>query len=181
MTKEELYALRFPIGEFIKPDKITKEHLNDWVITIENFPLNIDSLINSLNEHQLKYRYRPNGWTIKQVVHHCADSHMNSIIRFKLALTEDKPTIKPYFEDRFANLEDYEAPMETSQSILKGVHKKLSILLRSLNTDELKRTFLHPDHGKYFTIAETIGMYAWHSSHHLAHIKQALKYEGNFK
>lgn len=180
MKKLDLYSLKFPIGEFKKPENITPQHINTWIATIETFPSTIEAVTNNLNEIELNYKYRPEGWTIKQVVHHCADSHINSITRFKLSLTEDTPTIRPYFEDRFANLIDYNQPIKASLQILKGVHNKLGVLLKSLNTEDLKREFVHPEHGKHFSLEETIGTYAWHSNHHLAHIKQALQYKGKF-
>lgn len=180
MTEQELYKLRFPIGEFVKPNEITQKHIKDWISVLKNFPHNIENITKNLSEEELNYKYRPNGWTIKQVVHHCADSHINSIIRFKLAITEDKPTIRPYFEDRFAKLIDYSESLEASISILKGVHHKLGILLNNFSEDDLKREFIHPEHGKLFSIEETIGVYAWHSNHHFAHIKQALKHKGSF-
>lgn len=180
MTEQDLYKLKFPIGEFEKPKVISKEHINEWIASIEALPQSIISITKNLSEGALNYKYRPDGWTIKQVVHHCADSHINSIIRFKLALTEETPTIRPYFEDRFAQLIDYNEPIDTAISILTGVHKKLSLLLNHLNEDELKREFIHPEHGKRFSLEETIGTYAWHSNHHLAHIKQALNYKGRF-
>ncbi|MBL87053.1 MAG: metal-dependent hydrolase [Winogradskyella sp.] len=181
MNEQELYKLRFPIGQFEKPKQITKDLINGWISTIENFPQNVENITKNLSEVELNYNYRPNGWTIKQVVHHCADSHINSIIRFKLALTEDTPTIRPYFEDRFAKLIDYSESLEASISILKGVHHKLGVLLKNLSEDDLKREFIHPEHGKRFSIAETIGLYTWHSNHHFAHIEQALEYKGAFK
>lgn len=181
MTEVELYKLRFPIGEFKKPEIITKELIKNWITAIESLPESIISITKNLNEEELNFKYRPNGWTIKQVVHHCADSHINSLMRFKLALTENSPTIRPYFEDRFAKLNDYTEPIEASISILIGVHKKLGILFKNVNQDELKREFIHPEHGKRFSIEETIGTYAWHSNHHLAHIKQALNFKGQFK
>lgn len=180
MTEQEFYNLRFPIGEFVKPETITSYHIQEWINHIVELPIAIVDITDNLSEEELNYKYRPEGWTIKQVVHHCADSHMNSIIRFKLALTEQRPTIRPYFEDRFAKLPDYNEPMDTAISILKGVHHKLGVLLRSLEDEDLKRSFIHPEHNKVFTIEETIGVYAWHSNHHLAHIKQALEYEGKF-
>jgi hypothetical protein len=180
MTEQDLYKLRFPIGEFEKPEEITQQYLDEWIASIEALPESIISVTNTLSEIELNYKYRPDGWTIKQVVHHCADSHINSIIRFKLALTEDTPTIRPYFEDRFAELNDYSETIDTSVSILNGVHKKLGILLKNLNQEDLKREFVHPEHGKHFSVEETIGVYAWHSNHHLAHIKQALNYKGKF-
>ena len=180
MTKAELYKLRFPIGEFKKPAHITEQHLQEWINTIETFPERIISITNNLSDKELNYKYRPEGWTIRQVVHHCADSHINSIIRFKLALTEDIPTIKPYFEDRFAKLIDYSEPLDDTIAILKGVHNKLGKLLRNFSDKELKRTFIHPEHGKQFSLDETIGMYAWHSDHHFAHIEQAVHFKGKF-
>jgi len=180
MTEQDLYNLRFPIGEFKKPELITKQQINEWISSIEALPQSIISVTKDLSEVELNYKYRPNGWTIKQVVHHCADSHINSIIRFKLALTEVKPTIRPYFEDRFAELDDYSEAIDAAISILIGVHKKLGILLKKLNQEELKLEFVHPEHEKHFSLEETIGVYAWHSNHHLAHIKQALKLKRTF-
>jgi len=180
MTPQELYKLKFPIGEFIKPEVITKQHIEGWVTNIEALPQSIILVTKGLNEKELNYKYRPNGWTIKQVVHHCADSHINSLIRFKLALTENNPTIRPYFEDRFATLNDYSESIDAPISILIGVHKKLGILLKNLSQEELKREFIHPEHGKRFSIEETIGVYAWHSNHHLAHIQQALEFKDRF-
>ncbi len=180
MKEKELYSLRYPIGNFEKPDRITQDHLKDWISTLENFPQNVENKIKGLSETELNYKYRPNGWTIKQVVHHCADSHINSIMRFKLALTEDTPTIRPYFEDRFAKLIDYSQSLEASISILKGVHYKLGVLLKNLSDEDLMREFIHPEHSKHFSIEETIGIYAWHSNHHFAHIEQALEHKGMF-
>jgi len=180
MTEQDFYKLKYPLGEFNKPDSITSEQIEDWIASIEALPKSIDSITKNLSEDKLNYKYRPEGWTIKQVVHHCADSHINSIIRFKLALTEDKPRIKPYFEDRFAKLIDYNEPIDASLSILTGVHKKLVVLLKTLNQDDLKREFIHPEYGKHFSLEETIGFYSWHSNHHLAHVKQALNFKEKF-
>ncbi len=180
MTEQELYKLKYPIGEFKKPELITSQHIADWISSIEALPNSIVSITNTLSENELNYKYRPEGWTIKQVVHHCSDSHINSLIRFKLALTEDKPIIRPYFEDRFAKLIDYDEPIGVSLSILTGVHKKLVVLLKNLDQDDLKREFIHPEHGKHFSLEETIGIYAWHSNHHLAHVKQALNFKEKF-
>jgi hypothetical protein len=180
MTEEELYKLKFPTGEFNKPDTINPAHINKWIEAIERLPQSIVSVTKDLSEEQLNYKYRPDGWTIKQVVHHCADSHMNSIIRFKLTLTEDSPIIRPYFEDRFAKLIDYKEPLETSISILNGVHKKLVILLNNLSESDLKREYIHPEYGTCYSIEEAIGVYGWHSNHHLEHVKQALRFQGKF-
>lgn len=178
MTSEKLYNLRFPIGEFQKPDVISSEIINSWITVIERFPSEIEKATKDLSKEQLNWKYRPDGWNIKQVVHHCADSHINSIIRFKLALTEDSPTIRPYYENRWANLIDStDDNLENSLSLLKGLHAKLCQLLRHISEEEMSREFIHPEHGKRFRIDETIGTYAWHSNHHLAHVKQALNHK----
>ncbi len=173
--------LKYPIGNYTPIKQPTKQQLNAWINDLEKFPARMEALLNTINDEKLDWRYRPDGWTIKQVVHHCADSHMNSIIRFKLALTEDKPTIKPYFEDRWARLADgQDNDLTHSLNILKAVHYKLVLLLKTFSDEQLQREYIHPEHGKVFNVAETIGNYAWHSNHHLAHIKQALQFKNNF-
>ena len=179
--EEELLKLKFPIGEFIKPDNINTNQISKWIDDIESFPNKINQLTDNLTIEQLNWRYRPEGWTIKQVVHHCADSHMNSIIRFKLALTENTPTIRPYYEARWADLIDgNDDNLQDTVSLLKGLHAKLGKLLRNLTPEDLPKEFVHPEHGKHFRLDETIGVYAWHCNHHLAHINQAIDYKGNF-
>lgn len=168
------YNLKYPIGEFIKPEIISNEILDQWITTIKKFPEELFSEVQNLTEKELGYKYRPNGWNIHQVVHHCADSHMNSFIRFKLALTEDNPTIRPYFEDRWAEQSDYlNSPVILSLNIIEGLHKRWVILIKSLTNDELNRTFIHPEGNKEITLKENIGIYAWHCTHHLEHIKLA--------
>lgn len=181
MIEDKLIKLKFPIGEFEKPESINKIQISEWITDIESFPDKVSQLTNNLTIEQLNWQYRPEGWNIKQVVHHCADSHMNSLIRFKLALTEDTPTIRPYFEAKWANLVDAtDDNLEDTQSLLKGLHAKLGKLLRNLSTADLAKEFVHPEHGKHFRLDETIGVYAWHCNHHLAHIQQAIDFEGNF-
>lgn len=181
MTTKKLEQLKYPIGNFTKPEKITKSQIKNWIADIESFPNSVEALTKTLSKTELNYIYRPKGWTIAQVVHHCADSHINSITRFKLALTETSPTIRPYFEDRWAKLVDYDLDLTAPIQILKGIHNKLGKLLRNMSDEDLTRDFIHPEHNKRFSLEETIGTYAWHSNHHLTHIKQALKYKGNFK
>ncbi|WP_460218315.1 YfiT family bacillithiol transferase [Psychroserpens sp. MEBiC05023] len=182
MTNNTLQKLKFPIGEFQKPEIITSEMITNWIQDIEQFPKAMEIATKNLSQEELQWTYRPNGWNIKQVVHHCADSHMNSIIRFKLALTEDTPTIRPYYEDRWANLVDgTDDNLNDTLHLLKGLHAKLGKLLRHISEEELSREFVHPEHGKRFRIDETIGTYAWHSNHHLAHVKQAIKHKGTFE
>ena len=181
MTSQDQNHLKYPIGKFAKPEKISEPQIKEWIKTIEELPEQLTELTKDLTNEQLHLLYRPNGWSIKQVVHHLADSHMNSLIRFKLALTEDNPTIKPYHEDRWAKLIDgIDNDLSGSLSNIRGLHFKWVIVLRSLTKEELKREFIHPEHGKRFSLEETIGIYAWHSKHHLAHIEQALKFNGKF-
>jgi hypothetical protein len=171
MTEAELTTLKFPIGKFQKPALLTDEILERFIKDIETFPGRLRKEVSSLNDQQLDTPYRPEGWTLRQVVHHCADSHMNSIIRFKLALTEDKPTIKPYFEERWAELPDSKnLPVEHSLLLLEGLHARWVTLLRLIPKEELKKSFIHPEHGKEIQLEENLGIYAWHCNHHLAHI-----------
>ncbi len=176
MTVQELQLLKFPIGKFQKPAELTKEILNGFIKDIETFPVRLRKEVGSLNDAQLDTPYRPDGWTIRQVVHHCADSHMNSLIRFKLALTEDKPTIKPYYEERWAELADSKTmPISPSLNLLEGLHARWTVLLNSLTEKELQKSFIHPEHGKEFRLDENLGIYAWHCNHHLVHITSLKK------
>lgn len=176
-----LEKLKFPIGQFQKPETISQNDLDSWINNIESFPSKIKKLTENLSIEELNWIYRPQGWKIKQVVHHCADSHMNSLIRFKLALTEDVPTIKPYEEQLWAELIDGNSNnISSSIQIIEGVHNRWVLLLKSFTEKELKRQFIHPVNKKTSTLAETIGTYAWHGNHHLAHIEQALLHKGQF-
>jgi hypothetical protein len=171
MTPEALENLKFPIGKYRKVESLSSEIIQDYILDIAAFPARLRQEVAHLDEAQLDTPYRPEGWTIRQVVHHCADSHINSVIRFKLALTEENPTIKPYHEERWAELADGKAmPIEPSLIILQGLHERWVTLLQSLSESDLKKTFIHPEHGKSFRLDETIGIYAWHGNHHLAHI-----------
>lgn len=176
-----LEKLKFPIGKFQKPDIISQNDLETWIATIENFPNSIKTLTENLTIEQLNWIYRPNGWCIKQVVHHCADSHINSLVRFKLALTEDTPVIKPYEEQLWAELVDgISDDILSSIKIIEGVHARWILLLKSFGEEELKRQFTHPANNKTSCLDEIIGMYAWHCNHHLAHIEQAILNKGQF-
>ena len=166
-----LDSLRFPIGKFEAPTVLTQEIIDRYVKDIETFPARLKQAVIGLNDAQLDTPYRPDGWTIRQVVNHCADSHMNSLIRFKLALTEEEPTIKPYYEERWAELADSKTmPIAPALSLLEGLHQRWTVLLKSLGSEDLAKTFIHPEHGKRFRLDENIGVYAWHGNHHLAHI-----------
>lgn len=175
-NNNSIEQLKFPIGQFIKPEEIEPQHITDWIRDITLFPVQLKELVEQLTSKQLHYKYRPDGWTIKQVVHHCADSHMNSFIRFKLTLTEETPTIKPYFEDKWAELPDtLSSPIEDSIKILEGLHSRWVTLLKSFTLHDWTKEFIHPEHGKKVSIGENIGIYAWHCNHHMAHIRLALE------
>ncbi len=181
MTTEAIEQLKYPVGKFTKPTPITSSHLQHWTDTIGAFPEAVATLTRSLSQQELNWTYRPGGWTIKQVVHHCADSHMNSMMRFKLALTEESPSIRPYHEDRWAELPDsLDDDISNALNLLKGLHGKWVKLISALSDADLQKTYVHPEHGKSFTLAETIGTYDWHCRHHLAHIQLALDHQGRF-
>ncbi len=172
MTLEEL---KYPIGQADIPENITKKNIEDWISILETFPQNLEFLTRELSDNQLDITYRENGWTIRQVVHHCYDSHHNSYIRFKWALTEDKPVIKAYYEERWAELKDSTtAPIQLSIDALKGLHAKWVYLLRSLSDTDLQKSFIHSYENKEVDLKENIGIYAWHCNHHFAHIEQLM-------
>lgn len=171
MTLEQL---KYPLGKFKKPEIITRDILEKWISEISTFPTRLMAEVLQLTDQQLDTEYRPEGWTIRQVVHHCADSHMNSLTRLKLALTEDQPTIKPYFEERWAELADTRnMPIEPSIKMIEGIHQRWTVLLNHLTDEQLGRIFIHPKDGRAIRIDENIGLYAWHCNHHLAHITEA--------
>lgn len=168
--------LKFPIGQFRVPYSYSAALTTQSIDSIEAFPILLKSEVQHLSTKKLNTTYRPGGWTIRQVVHHCADSHMNSYMRFKLALTEDNPTIKPYFEHLWADLVDGKnMPVEPSLKIIEGLHEKWAKLLRNLSKEELLKTFIHPEQDKEISLRENIAFYAWHCRHHLAHIRLVTK------
>jgi hypothetical protein len=178
MTLEQL---KYPIGQFEKPEIIRRDLVVKWIADIAAFPTRLRNEVNHLTDEQLGTQYRPDGWTIIQVVHHCADSHINSFIRFKLTLTEDKPIIKPYWEDRWAELTDGKTmPIEHSLMLLDGLHSRWVGLLNSLTEQDLDKKFIHPEQGQEIPLNEYVGVYAWHCNHHLAHITE-LKKRKNWK
>lgn len=179
MENETLEKLRYPIGKFQVPKTISNEQLDEWITVLEQLPQRLHDLAAPLSEAQLETPYRPEGWTVRQLVHHISDSHHNSYMRFKWALTEDMPVIKPYDEKAWAELFDTRtAPVKMSLDHLKAVHAKLVHLLKGLSQSELQRKFVHPDGNMETTLEENIGRYAWHSNHHYAHIANLIKREG---
>ncbi|ANY70994.1 metal-dependent hydrolase [Paenibacillus sp. BIHB 4019] len=163
--------LRFPIGLFEHEGDITQRQLDGWLADIESVPARLRAAVSDLSEEQLDTPYRPDGWTVRQVVHHLADSHMNAYTRFKLALTEETPTIRPYYEERWAELSDGRTgAIELSLALLDALHSRWLLLLRSLSREQLKRAFIHPESGNTIQLDWNAGNYAWHGNHHIAHI-----------
>jgi hypothetical protein len=181
MNKQELESLRFPVGRFQAPKESTNALYASYVNTIAQFPSVVAAEVDGLSDEQLSWRYRPDGWCIRQVVHHCADSHMNAFIRFKLALTEHNPDIKPYLEARWAEQPDtIDTPLDASMDILRGLHRRWAILLVNLDKAALHRSYYHPEDNYEYSLANAVALYAWHCRHHLGHIKQAKAGSGRF-
>jgi hypothetical protein len=157
---------RFPIGTF---DREVATPRSNLVQTIKDLPANISVAVGGLTDEQLDTPYRESGWTLRQTVHHVADSHMNAYIRFKLALTEDVPTIRPYYEDRWADLSDSKMPVRVSLDIIDGVHQRWANLLDSMKDADFEREIEHPETGVW-QLGKMLGLYAWHGRHHTAHI-----------
>lgn len=179
MSTDNLQFLRYPIGWFNCPQKITSDHIKNWILTLQEFPNRLEGVVKNLSDEQLDTVYREGGWTIRQVVHHLSDSHHHSYTRFKWALTEDKPLIKAYLEQPWAELDDAKfAPIDMSLNHLKAIHYKLVYLLKQLSQEDLKRSFLHPETNSEVFLDYNIGNYAWHSNHHYAHIENILKEKG---
>ena len=162
--------LRYPIGKFHFAGTSTEEQKQNWIDEIAQAPTNLRAAVKGLSKQQLETPYRPEGWTVRQLAHHVPDSHLNAYIRFKLALTEEEPTIKPYAEDRWAKLADTSnTPVEVSLALLDSLHDRWVRLLRSLGPEDWKRTFRHPELG-LVTLEKNLALYAWHGRHHVAHI-----------
>jgi uncharacterized damage-inducible protein DinB len=160
---------RYPIGKFSYDGPLTSEQTKQYLNDIEETPARLRKALSGLSDQQLNTPYRDGGWSVRQVAHHVPDSHMNAYIRFKLALTEDDPTIKPYMEDRWAQLPDSKAAVDVSLTLLDCVHQRWMMVLRSLGGDDWKRTFRHPEMGP-MTLEKTLALYAWHGKHHVAHV-----------
>ncbi len=176
MTEQELEKTKHPIVLFVKPDKITQDIIKDYISSISALPVKLRKATGHLTDEQLDTSYRPGGWTIRQLVHHLADAHINGFIRFKLALTEENPTVKPYDENEWAKLNDTNTmPIEPGLQIITGLHKRWTVLLNSMSGEEFKKTYYHPEQGKKLSLDEVLGEYAWHSDHHLAQITELKK------
>ena len=169
LTDEQM---RYPIGNFQEPASYTADDMRRWINNIRMLPGQVRQAVIGLSEAELDTPYRAGGWTLRQVVHHLADSHLNSIARFKLALTEENPVIKPYLEAYWALLPDYRLPVESSLKMLEGIHQHLTALFETFTEPQWERTFVHPETGKTYTLKRTLALYSWHGRHHLAHITE---------
>jgi hypothetical protein len=162
--------LRYPIGNFAFDGPLHEDEKQKYLDNIADTPAHLRAAVSGLSDVQLDTPYRPGGWTVRQVVHHVPDSHLNAYTRFKLALTEEEPTIKPYAEDRWAELPDTKlTPIEVSLALLEALHNRWVRLLRSLHGEDWKRTFRHPELG-LMTLERTLALYSWHGRHHVAHV-----------
>jgi hypothetical protein len=170
--------LRYPIGKYEPKTALTPAERADAIAQIAAAPKRLRDAVAGLSQQQFDTPYRPDGWTVRQVVHHVPDSHMNAYVRFKLALTENDPTIKPYEEALWANLQDSrDTPVEISLTLLEALHHRWGVLLRSLRPEDFSRRLRHPEIGM-MTLDSMVGMYAWHGRHHVAHITSLRDREG---
>jgi uncharacterized damage-inducible protein DinB len=171
----DIEILKYPIGRYQVEENIDKAAIDNFIREIELLPERLAEAVKGLTLQQLQTQYRPGGWTLQQVVHHIADSHLNAYVRFKLALTEDKPIIKPYDEKLWAELPDTKlVDINTSLNLIDSLHKRWTTLLKQLSKKELDKEYLHPESGMK-NVRETISLYAWHCNHHLAHITSLKK------
>ena len=162
---------KYPIGKYVE-QPFSEKLLEDWLADIQSLPLHIENAVTNLDDFQLSAPYREGGWTLKQVVHHVADSHMNAYIRFKLALTENNPTIKPYNQDAWSKMPDTQnLPVNLSVTLLHALHRRWHEILIHITGEQWQRTVVHPEHNRQMTLWYLLGMYAWHGRHHVAHIR----------
>ena len=163
--------LRYPIGNFKLPESYPMDSIKGWIQDLKHLPLEFRTIAESLSDNQLHSPYRPDGWTGLQVINHVADSHMNALIRIKLTLTEENPTVKPYIEEEWAKLPDYLLPIEVSLSMIDGIHNHMTSLLENLNEADFHRPFTHPQYQYTRPLAYLCALYSWHGKHHTAHLK----------
>lgn len=172
---EDIESLKYPAGKFVTPEKITSAMIDQWISELESLPEKLSKIVSPLTNDQLQTPYREGGWTIRQVVHHLADSHAQGFFRFKLALTEDHPTIKTYHEDLWAQCFDSTmVSIKPSLRILEGIHQRWTLLMHSMTDKDWKMTYFHPERRRDYPLDEIAGLYAWHGRHHYRHIQDLL-------
>ena len=172
----DLEKLKYPIGKFESPKTYDETTISNFIKVLEDFPGNLRHEVEGLSDQQLDTPYRDGGWTIRQVVNHVADSHMNGLARQKLALTEDTPKINAYKQDLWAELADCKSfPIQPALQVIEGIHKRWCFLLRSIQRSQWAKAYFHPEKNKEVTLLESLASYAWHSRHHLAHITELKK------
>jgi len=171
-TLSQLDTLRYPVGHFQAPAENGVAERATYIETLRRLPERLKAAVAGLNDMQLDTPYREGGWTVRQLVHHVADSHANAYVRIKLALTEEWPTIKPYEEAEWAKLADSQLPVDVSLDLLTALHTRWVALLESLGEADFDRGYVHPATGKKQAIGEVIALYSWHSRHHTAHVTE---------
>jgi uncharacterized damage-inducible protein DinB len=166
----ELARLRYPVGRVEYPENITREQIRSWIQALENLPADLRKATEDLTDAQLETPYRPDGWTVRQVVHHLADSHANSYLRFRRALTEENPSVTAYDEKVWAQLPDARsAPIDDSLRLIGALHARWTALMKELTPEQWKRTYNHSEMGRV-PLDKALALYAWHGRHHLAQI-----------
>ncbi|WP_443937261.1 YfiT family bacillithiol transferase [Pedobacter sp. MW01-1-1] len=172
----DIEKLKYPIGKFEMPAVFDEKQAAAWIDEIETLPSLLRAATKGLSNEQLNQVYRPEGWTLRQVVHHLPDSHVNAYIRFKQAVTEEVPVIRPYYEERWAETDEAKnGDIELSLALLEALHKRLVVFLKGLSIADFQRTYIHPAIGKELSLANMLGTYAWHGKHHVAHITNTIK------
>ena len=177
-TDLDIEKLKYPAGRFTPPAAYNAEQVKQYIQALEELPALMETAVKSLLAKDLSYRYRPESWNIKQIVHHVADSHLNFHIRLRLTLAEETPTIKPYDENVWAKFTDANNDdLSSSLNIIKGVHARAVVLLKTLTEKDFARQYFHPEYQKHFNLLWLLGLYAWHGKHHVEQIKTALQHK----
>ena len=170
--------LKYPIGKFTPKDSYSNEEIQKNILRIASLPTRLSDAVKNFDDKKFDTAYRDGGWTVRQLVHHIADSHLNAYIRFKWTLTEDRPTIKAYEEKLWATTEEVKSDPQISLTLLKAHHTKWVGLLKTLTPSQLERDFIHPETKKAVNLKNLLALYAWHSDHHLAHITKLIERMG---
>lgn len=177
-TQAELEKLIYPTGKFRAPESFDRQQADEYILALDRLPALLEGAVKSLSSQRLGHGYRPGSWNVKQIVHHVADSHLNFHIRLRLTLTEETPTVKPYDENAWARLVDYNADdISSSLDIIRGVHRRSVELLKSMKDKDFARSFYHPEHKKEFSLLWLLALYTWHGAHHAGQIKVALEHK----